>query len=133
MWMDGWIDGWMDGCAPFICTMYDRETGPWKPKDDIGSPKVGITNSCEVPCGNWEPNLGPLKRQRVLLTTEPSLQPMFVFFVCLFVLTYIWGWSDGSAVKSTNCSSKGPEFNSQQPHGGSQTSVMRSEALFWCI
>ncbi|CAO2598196.1 hypothetical protein LEMLEM_LOCUS9306, partial [Lemmus lemmus] len=38
---------------------------------------------------------------------------------------------DGSAVKSIACSSKGPEFNSQQPHGGSQPSVMRSGALFW--
>jgi hypothetical protein len=27
-------------------------------------------------------------------------------------------------VKSTDCPSKGPEFNSQQPHGGSQPSVM---------
>ena len=26
---------------------------------------------------------------------------------------------------------KGPEFNSRQPHGGSQPSVMRSDALFW--
>jgi hypothetical protein len=26
------------------------------------------------------------------------------------------GWRDGSAVKSTDCSSKGPEFSSQQPH-----------------
>jgi hypothetical protein len=31
-------------------------------------------------------------------------------------------WRDGSAVKSTDCSSKGPEFISQQPHGGSQPS-----------
>jgi hypothetical protein len=32
---------------------------------------------------------------------------------------------DGSVVKSTDCcSSRGPEFNSQQPHGGSQPSVM---------
>jgi hypothetical protein len=37
------------------------------------------------------------------------------------------GWRDGSAVKSTDCSSEGPEFNSQQPHGGSQPSIMRSE------
>ena len=29
---------------------------------------------------------------------------------------------DGSVVKSTDCSSRGPEFNSQQPHGGSQPS-----------
>jgi hypothetical protein len=28
---------------------------------------------------------------------------------------------------------KGPEFNSQQPHGGSQPSVMGSDALFWCV
>jgi hypothetical protein len=26
-------------------------------------------------------------------------------------------------VKSIGCSSRGPEFNSQQPHGGSQLSV----------
>jgi hypothetical protein len=44
-----------------------------------------------------------------------------------------WGWRDGSAVKSTNYSSKGPEFKSQQPRGGSQPSVMRSDALFWCV
>jgi hypothetical protein len=25
----------------------------------------------------------------------------------------------GSVVKNTDCSSRGPEFNSQQPHGGS--------------
>jgi hypothetical protein len=41
------------------------------------------------------------------------------------------GWRDGSEVKSTNCSSEGPEFKSQQPHGGSQPSVMRPDALFW--
>jgi hypothetical protein len=45
----------------------------------------------------------------------------------------IWDWSDGSMVKSTDCSSKGPEFNSQQPRGGSQPSVMGSNALFWCV
>jgi hypothetical protein len=31
-----------------------------------------------------------------------------------------WAWRDGSVVKSTDCSSTDPEFNSQQPHGGSQ-------------
>jgi hypothetical protein len=40
------------------------------------------------------------------------------------------GWRDGSAVKSTDYSSEGPEFKSQQPHGGSQPSVMRSDPLF---
>jgi hypothetical protein len=38
------------------------------------------------------------------------------------------GWRDGSAVKSADCSTTGPEFNSQQPHGGSQPSVMGSDA-----
>jgi hypothetical protein len=41
------------------------------------------------------------------------------------------GWRDGSAVKSTDCSSEGPEFKSQQPHGGSQPPVMRT--LLWCV
>jgi hypothetical protein len=43
------------------------------------------------------------------------------------------GWRDGSVVKSTSCSSEGPEFKSQQPHGGSQPSVTKSDALFWSI
>jgi hypothetical protein len=43
------------------------------------------------------------------------------------------GWRGGSVVKSTDCSSRGPEFNSQQPHGDSQPSVMGSDALFWCV
>jgi hypothetical protein len=33
-------------------------------------------------------------------------------------------------VKRTDCSSEGPEFKSQQPHGGSQPSVMKSDSLF---
>jgi hypothetical protein len=47
----------------------------------------------------------------------------------------ILGWGDGSAVKSTVCSSKRsiPEFNSQQPRGDSQPSVKGSDGLFWCV
>ena len=44
-----------------------------------------------------------------------------------------WGWRDGSTVKSTVCSSRGPEFNSLQSHGGSQPSVMGSDVLFWGV
>jgi hypothetical protein len=36
-------------------------------------------------------------------------------------------------VKSTDCFSRGPEFDSQQPRGGPQPSVMGSDALFWCL
>ena len=39
----------------------------------------------------------------------------------------------GSAIKITDCSSKGPEFNSQHLHGSSQPSVMGSDDLFWCV
>jgi len=49
--------------------------------------------------------------------------------VVMFKKKEIGGWRDGSVVKSTDCSSRGPEFKSQQPHGGSQPSVMRSDAL----
>ena len=44
-----------------------------------------------------------------------------------------WGWRDGSAGRSTDCSSEGPEFNSQPPYGGSQPPIMSSDALFWCV
>jgi hypothetical protein len=68
-----------------------------------------IADGCEPPCGCWVLNS--------LRTFERAVR----------------GWRDGSAVKSTDCSSRGPEFNSQQPHGGSQPSVMGSDALFWCV
>ena len=35
------------------------------------------------PCGCWELNSGPLVEQSVLLTTEPSLQPLCYFFETL--------------------------------------------------
>jgi hypothetical protein len=47
-------------------------------------------------------------------------------------LSFLWGWRDGS-VKSTDCFSRDPEFNSQQLRGGSQPSVIGSGALFWCV
>jgi hypothetical protein len=37
------------------------------------------------------------------------------------------GWRDGLTVKSTDWCSRGPEFNSQQ------SSIMGSNALFWCV
>jgi hypothetical protein len=51
----------------------------------------------------------------------------------LLLKTSVPGWRDGSTGKSTDCSSRGPEFKSQQLHGGSQPSVMRSDTLFWCV
>jgi hypothetical protein len=63
-----------------------------------------------------------------------------VFFLfCFFVFGFFFffhkkknprGWRDGSVFKSTDCSSDGHEFKSQQPHGGSLPSIKRSDALF---
>ena len=118
------------------------------------------TDGREPSCGYWELNSGPWEKQSVLLTAEPSLQlkaPSLIFRESpqtppLFQLGYVAkqaqrsvcsskfleeiacaGWWDGSADKSTNCSSKGPEFKSQQPHGGSQPSVTRSDSIFWSV
>ena len=38
-----------------------------------------ITDGCEPSCGCWELNSGPLEEQAMLLTSEPSLQPLSSF------------------------------------------------------
>lgn len=40
----------------------------------MGSLGTGVTGSCEPLCACWELNSGPLQKQPVLLTIEPSLQ-----------------------------------------------------------
>jgi hypothetical protein len=35
-------------------------------------------DGCELPCGCWDLNSGPLEEQSVLLPAEPSLQPQSV-------------------------------------------------------
>ena len=55
---------------------------------------------------------------------------MLGFYITKVILEV---WRDGSVVKSTECSSRGSEFKSQQLHGGVQPSVMGSDALFWCV
>jgi hypothetical protein len=39
-----------------------------------------IIDGSEPPCGCWELNSGPLEKQSVLLTAEPSLQPNHLVF-----------------------------------------------------
>ena len=43
----------------------------------VRSLKTGVTDGCELPCGCWKLNPGPLKDQPKLLITEPSFQPFF--------------------------------------------------------
>jgi hypothetical protein len=86
-----------------------------------------ITDGCEPPCGCWDLNSEPLEEQSVLLTTEPSLQPSKK------KKKKIWAGEMAQWVRTPDCSSEGLEFKSQQPHGGSQPSVTRSDALFWSV
>ena len=59
--------------------------------------------------------------------------------VCMFVCIYVYievilgAGEMAQWVRAPDCSSEGPEFKSQQPHGGSQPSVTRSDALFWSV
>lgn len=39
----------------------------------IRSSGTGITDRCQLPCEFWDLNPGPLEKQSVLLTAEPSL------------------------------------------------------------
>jgi hypothetical protein len=58
---------------------------------------------------------------------------MEVFSMRQYLKELTGGWRHGSVVKSTDCSSRGPEFKSQQPYGGSQPSVTRPDSLLWCL
>jgi hypothetical protein len=46
-------------------------------EESIAFPGTGITVACELPheCWNW--TWGPLSEQPMLLTAEPSLQPVY--------------------------------------------------------
>ena len=46
-----------------------------------------ITDGCEPPCVCWELNSGPLEEQPVLLSSEPSLQPLESVFLTTDLLT----------------------------------------------
>jgi hypothetical protein len=46
---------------------------------------------------------------------------------------YVRAGEMAQQVRAPDCSSEGPEFKSQQPHGGSQPSVTRSDSLFWSV
>ena len=49
----------------------------------VRAPGNGVTDSCELPCGCWDLNPGPLGEQPVRLTAESSLQlPIIIFHVC---------------------------------------------------
>lgn len=48
---------------------------PEEARDGIRSYRARVMNGYKPPCWCWELNPSPLKRQTVLLTAEPVLQP----------------------------------------------------------
>lgn len=51
----------------------------WRPKEGVGSPGTGVTGTCVLGAGN-----GKLKasvRTVLLLSSEPSLQPLLLSFI----------------------------------------------------
>ena len=52
-----------------------------------------VTDGCEPPYACWELNSGPLEKHRVFLTTEPSLQLLYSYFLtrgnCVLSLLHI--------------------------------------------
>lgn len=48
-----------------------------RPEEGIASPQIGVSQGRKLPCEFWEPTLGPLEEQPLLLLSiEPSLQPV---------------------------------------------------------
>lgn len=60
-------------CASFVYLMNGEA------RKGGGSSGTAVTDSCELPCGSLESNLGLLEEQPVLLTADPSLLLYFLF------------------------------------------------------
>lgn len=53
-------------------TVYMPDTQ--RPEGDMKSPQTGVTDGYESPYGFQDSSTGPLEKQQLLLTTEPSSQ-----------------------------------------------------------
>jgi hypothetical protein len=117
------------------------------------SPSLSLCQSRVKSLNHWQIVLvktsDPRTRETCFfLTTFPDVGLQFYSNACqirVCSLQFSWGrevgdikarqWAGEMAqwVRAPDCSSKGPEFKSQQPHGGSQPSVTRSDSLFWSV
>lgn len=43
--------------------------------------ELGSPGGRELPCGCWQPGLGLLQEQQVIVTAEMSLQPIYLSFL----------------------------------------------------
>ena len=61
--------------------------------------KLELMDGCELPCGCWEPNLGPLQEQQVLITAESTLQPQGIQTLEVKILLQVYpSWSRASSL-----------------------------------
>lgn len=78
--------------------------GFFEGQKNIRYPGTGVTDGFKLPCECWELNLGPLKKQPVLLTIGPkgpikASKGFFFFFflkqqqwqtLCIFNINFFW-------------------------------------------
>jgi hypothetical protein len=62
-------------CAPHTCLVFTEARS-----ELLGPLGQGLEEVCELPCGCWELNPGPLEEQPVFLTDDPSLLCIPVFW-----------------------------------------------------
>jgi hypothetical protein len=79
---------------------------------------------------NFRSNINPLVFSMILeMASYSEILNLLSNNLNSIIKSISLGWRGGSVGKSTDCSSKGHKFKSQQPHGGSQPSLIRSDAL----
>lgn len=66
----------------YICTL----CACLAPSESVEAPGTGVTDTCVLTCESWGPDLGPLQKQQVLLTAEPSRQPPSLIFFLKFTI-----------------------------------------------
>jgi hypothetical protein len=79
--------------------------------------------SCLLVCSGKRVTLSVLTLHQFLSCDTIHYQDKSVK-TSIHTISFSWAWRDGSVIKSIGCSSRGPWFDSQQPHGGSQPICM---------
>ena len=62
----------------------------WRPEEGIGSPGIGVTDGCELPCGCWELNLRSSGLATCVLHHCDISPVPWMLEVKLHVLTFAW-------------------------------------------
>jgi hypothetical protein len=74
--------------SPYICiyafmNIYHMHALSREATLDVRSPIYAVAGSCQLPCGCWELNVGPLREQSMLLITE--LYHLSVTWQCNYI------------------------------------------------